>query len=484
MATKPIKSEEVVEKDVFKNPIDSAEKFLVVLNAVEDQFKNVIKASEKLIKESEPTNAKDFKKLEENIAKVESATSALGDVQKERVKVQQVINENLKTQNATLADLQANLDSLKRQRVALNKAEKQGSVTAKEANEQRAELNVLVKVANKQLNEAQKEIVDLTKVEKKLNGEYAKQSKRLNDLRKKYKDLVLSEGKVTKESKKLQKQISKLDKELKEVDESAGQFQRNVGNYPETMANAANGILGVAAAVVSAKLSFDGVKGSLDDTAEGSENVREATSAIAGIFSQVSNVVAGTALDLFDYGKAVTESIQSGEGLVDSFKKTEGQFKRTAEATDDFVEKVKESIEGEVNLTDRIIAFEKALRPLEKRQVILNGLIEEQGIIASDATRTFEELQGAVLKGQSLQVENANISLLIAREELQIVKERIRIANLAGGAGVALLNAETEAINKLKGAEISLNNEILENEKELRQIKQDRLEKDLDILID
>ena len=57
-----------------------------------------------------------------------------------------------------------------------------------------------------------------------------------------------------------------------------------------------------------------------------------------------------------------------------------------------------------------------------------------------------------------MQVERAGINIKIAREELAIANERIRVANLAGdkGAGVTLLDAQTEATNKLKEAEINV----------------------------
>jgi len=339
------------------------------------------------------------------------------------------------------------------------------------------ELKVLLQEQNKLNKEAAKESLGLTDA-------YQKQSKRLNLLRKQYKSLVVEEGKATKESKKLLREIKKLDKELKDVDESAGQFQRNVGNYPETFGAAAKSAAKLAAGFLSIKAASDGVSGSLNDTVEGSENVREVTSKLGGVFDQVKNVVAGTALDLFDYGKAVVQSVQGGEGLIDSLTEQEDQFKRTDEATTDFGDKVKQSADSQEALTKRIIEFEKASRPLEVRLSKLNGLIEQQAIIAGDSTRSFNEISNAILKGQDLQVKRANINVKLAKEELEITQERVRIANLAGGAGVELLDQETQAIRALIDAENELKNEVLENEKELRQVKQDRLEIDLDILID
>ena len=170
--------------------------------------------------------------------------------------------------------------------------------------------------------------------------------------------------------------------------------------------------------------------------------------------------------------------------LIDALTTQEDQFNRTSEATENFSDKVSKSIDGQIDLTNRVIAFEKAVRPLELSIARLNGEIEEQGVIAGDSTRSFEELENAVLKSQLLQIERAKINISIAKEELGIIQEEIKLKNDAGGAGVDLLNKETEALIKLREARSELNIETLENEKELRQIQQDRLERDLDILID
>jgi hypothetical protein len=437
-----VRNKDIFSKDLFTKTVDEAKELVKVLDDVEKGLKDVAKSQKEILNNQDTSTIQGLQSVKEAVNELNEAEKLAEKIAKDKLKLEK------KLVQAKSEDVKAT-----------------------------TELRVLLQEQNKQNKELAKETLGLTDA-------YQKQSKRLNNLRKQYKSLVVSEGKATKESKKLLKEISKLDRELKEVDASAGQFQRNVGNYPDSFGDAAKSILGVAAAAVTAKGAFEGVQGSLDASAEGSENVREVTSKLGGVFDQVKNVVAGAALDVFDYGKAVVESVQSGEGLIDSLKKTEGQFERTDEATTDFVDKVKDSSDSQEALTKRIIAFEKAARPLEVRLTKLNGLIQQQSIIAGDSTRSFDEIAGAILKGQDLQVKRANINVKLAKEELDITQERVRIANLAGGAGVALLDEETQAIRSLIDAENDLKNEVLENEKELRQVKQDRLEIELDILID
>ena len=449
---KKINKNQIADKDVFGNIAESAAKAEAIVKGLEITLKSVV------------STAKQMKRA------VNSKTPSN--------------NSDIKERNALIRDSNVLLNEKQAAEKLLNKVKKDSILLEAKLKANRTKLSQENEVVKVQIQEEAKARKDLAKESLGLVSQYEKESKRLNDLRKEFKSLTLVEKKSTKETKRLAKEITKLDKKLKDVDEAAGQFQRNVGNYPESFGNAASSILGVAAAAISAKGAFEGVQDSLESTAEGSENVREVTSKISGVFDQVKNVVAGAALDVFDYGKAIVD-VASGskKGFAALGALTNG-FKRTEEATKDFGDKVKESVDSQGELTKRIIEFEKAARPLEIRLTRLNRLIAEQAVIAGDSTRSFEQITAAILKGQDLQVKRANINVKLAKEELEITQERVRIANLAGGAGVELLDQETQAIRALIDAENDLKIEILENEKELRQVKQDRLEIDLDILID
>jgi len=458
-----ITRDEIAEKDLFINIVKSAKEAreeLVVLESTLDLIKDTAKALKKDKSGEIPTNNEELKKQNQFIKESNALALQKLKIDKETEDVRKKVAQTEQQITKTLIEAEK---------------QKQAIIKTQEAEARQ----------NKRIQqEREKQIKKQLALEKKELDAYQKKSKRLNLLRKRYKSLLLTEGKTSKETKKLGKEIQKLDKELKDVDAAAGQFQRNVGNYPDTLGNAAKSILGVAAAAGAAAGSFSSVQGSLENTAEGSENVREVTSALSGIWDQVSNVVAGAALDVVDYGKAVYESVDAGESLIDALTTQEDQFNRTSEATENFTDKVSDSIDGQIEIARRIIAFEKAVRPLELSIARLNGEIEEQGVIAGDSTRSFEELENAVLKSQLLQIERSKINIAIAKEELGIIQEQVAEKNKAGGAGPELLDKETEALIKLREARSELNIETLENEKELRQIQQDRLERDLDILID
>ncbi|MBV1929797.1 MAG: hypothetical protein KUG81_09850 [Gammaproteobacteria bacterium] len=506
---KQIKFSEIVDDKSVRSGLDD---ILGSLTLIDNKLQDISKTSKDALNLEAEDSFKNIKKVNEAISQSNDAFETKLKIDKERVKVQKKIQETDEVNAKNLSDLELKIKKLNAAKSDLLKKELAADKQRKQGNEEIADAIKLTAEERVELAKITKELVKTTlqkseqlKANKELAKDslglidlYSKESKRLNQLRKDYKNLVLAEGSAANGAEELKREIDDLDKKLKDVDASAGQFQRNVGNYPDTIGDATDSILKFTAATVGAKLSLDGIQGSLEDTQEGSEAVREVSSSLGGVFDQVSNVVASASLDLFDLGKGLAngevgfvdlaKSIGLASigmsGAVEGVSDLRSNFNRTTSATENFTDKVEESANAQLELERRVIAFEKAIRPLEIRLSRLNGLVEEQQIIAGDTTRSFEEIRIAVLEGQKLQIERANILLRISREELAVSQERIRVANLAGGARVELLDAETDAITKVIEAENDLKNELLENEKELRQIKQDRLEIDLDILID
>ncbi len=470
MADKKVQNKDLFAGDLFEKTAKDVEGLIKELDKLEEKIVDVAKVQKKVLNTEDNLTLQSVTKTNKAVATLNKTEAVTLEIQKQKIK----LDNKLKT---------ARTDQI-------------------QDNEQ---LKVLVSEQNKINKQLARESLGLV-------GAYEQQSKRLIKLRKDLKNVAVEKGIDAKETRNLAEEVAKLDRELKDVDASVGQFQRNVGNYPEAADEAADATddlgkswkeaagdaLAFAAGAVAAKASLDGIQSSLESNAEGSEAVREATSALGGAWDQVSNVVASTALDIVDVSKGLFDgSISAGDfaksaglaaiglgNLDDSATSFDKTFTRTTEATTDFTDKVKASAEAQLELEKRIIAFEKASRPLEVRLTSLNGLIEQQQIIAGDSTRSFNAISEAILTGQELQVERAGIVVNLAKEELSIAQERIRIAELSNSVTVDLLDQETEAINKVKDAENGLKNEILENEKEIRQVKQDRLEIDLDILID
>ena len=210
-------AEKIYSKDIFgddltKKQIKEFEALIKVLENLERQQKDMLKISADGLK----MNAKEYDDVKKNIKLIqdqEKAEQTLLKTEQQREKLEQ---ERIKTINQGLTQ--------KQKEIALSEKKR--------------------KIAER-----------ATREELKLNGAYSKQSKKLNDLRKQYKDLIITQGKETKATKKMRMEIQKLDSQLKKVDASAGQFQRSVGNYGKAfgglknLASSALPIAGVAGVI-------------------------------------------------------------------------------------------------------------------------------------------------------------------------------------------------------------------------------------------
>ena len=321
------------------------------------------------------------------------------------------------------------------------------------------------------------------KAKEKLNSAYAKESKRLNDLRKKYKDLVVSEGKVTKESRKLLREIKKLDNELKDIDASAGQFQRKVGDYPDTMGKAAAAVKGLTLSLLTAGGAFKGVQTGLQANQEGSESLRKITSGLSSAWNSSINVAADFTLDLVDLGKTLVSSGEKSTSLVKTLGKIQNVFSRSSKSTDDFVDKLVDNAKATVEAETKTIDLEKRLRGLNEQVSILTGTFDKQNAIAGDSTRSFDEIEEAAEKAQNASISRAKINIDVAKEELSIIEDRIK-ATAEGSKNQGLLGRRSEARIKLTEAQNAVDVEQLELQKLLAENTRDRFERELDFAID
>lgn len=218
---KQIKRTDIVEKDIFKNLIDSADASISKLKLMNDQF--VVMA--KTIKSSMKTAKFDTtKELNEFIKATKNATT----VSKEQVKVMQ----ELEKANALKAKVQQELirvekeqlklqdQAIKTARTKLTDDEKQEKINARkqksiddESNAyKRLEKNTRdLKNSSKQLGA---ELLELERAGKKNTKEYGNLERKFND--------------VT-------RQAQKGDQALKKLDKTVGDNFRNVGNYRDAL---------------------------------------------------------------------------------------------------------------------------------------------------------------------------------------------------------------------------------------------------------
>jgi hypothetical protein len=440
----------------------AAEALLKVYEELADTIVESGKEIEKAFDGLDFGNAQDIAKVNKLLAE---SNKLIEDRNKLTTQASNVEKERLKAERE--------LEALEKDRIKTLKEEE----TLKQ---QQIKTDILLrKESERQAKAAEKE----RQQQERLNGAYNVKSKRLNDLRKQYKNLIVEEGKATKETRKLLKEIKSLDKELKDVDASAGQFQRNVGNYPDTIGDAIGSLSSLALALVGVNAGFDGVKSSLEANEEGSEDLRKVQSALEATFNTTANTLATFALDLFDAGEKVVENIKSGKDLSDTFDGVGDSFEKSSKAIDDYTDKVVKNATANVEAEESTIALEKRLRSINPEIANLTGEIEKQNAIAGDSTRSFDQIEKAAERAQVATVKRARLNIQVAQDELAIIQQQLA-ARSDEANNAELLNKQSEAEIKLTEAQNDLIVEQLELGKVLRENARDRAEIELDFAID
>jgi hypothetical protein len=210
MAANPIKSNEIIQDNVFKPTIEQATALLIVSNELLKTFKEMASVTKSGLGGIKPNSFEGIKKVGE-----------------ETQKVNLIYSESEKI-NKKILEQKTQLDSL----------------MTKESKELAA-LNVQV-AEQKRLNK------ENARISADQGKTYDSLSAKLNSLRKAYKDLAVVNQQGTTAAKSMKSEIDKLDSTLKKVDATVGQHQRNVGNY----ASALDGVGGSAGNAISALKGF------------------------------------------------------------------------------------------------------------------------------------------------------------------------------------------------------------------------------------
>lgn len=200
---KKILSSDIIEQNIFKNTIKSADELIIKLTALNTEFKTVAETTKEVIKSSKFDSVKslnDFTKATEQATKL----------QKAQLQVQNELNKAL--------GLKAKIE------LQLEKGETE-----------RTRRTILqTKEQERQAKATEREI----KAQSMLESRYARVNSWLNKLRAEYRDLAIKKelGLALTEKEELrystlEKRIQTYDKALKGVDASMGIHNRNVGNY-------------------------------------------------------------------------------------------------------------------------------------------------------------------------------------------------------------------------------------------------------------
>jgi len=403
-----------------------------------------------------------------------------------------------------------------------------------------ADVNLDVAKSTKEVSEETKKLTtaqeELGKIDKQIltaqsrqNDEYIERQKQLKKTREETKRLVNGQNKLLGEEEKLIKrnkellqqrrqltktdetyadQIAVINKEIEEntaviVDNGTAQEKQRtqIGAYREQLEGlgvTVSGISGQGGAVVG---FFSKLTGGINAGTKAS--LRFIATPLGAI---IAAIVAGIALltaavtnnqasaDAFNeiwggitevLDEVFSRIVRLGTAL---FRFTQGDFAGAAESASLAFDNLAESlarafVEGR-KLVLLQIELEKATIGATVATVALEGEIEQLNITAGNATKSFAEQEAAAAKARIKGAELARINIDLAQKELDIINVQVKNAALRGTINRDLEQQQSDALAKF----IQVNDAALaieaQNQQEIDQLKQDRLEKDLDILID
>jgi hypothetical protein len=155
------------------------------------------------------------------------------------------------------------------------------------------------------------------------------------------------------------------------------------------------------------------------------------------------------------------------------------------------VDGIKETTEELIKETNAFIDLEVAKRNVNRANRALVRSIEElttqeqlSQAVADNTTKSFKEREEAAEAARQATEARAAAEIELARNNLGLINREIDLRRANGEAVEALLDQQLGLYRELAAAERDLTVTTADNERTRAELKQDRLERDLDILID
>lgn len=236
----------------YKKNVSALKSTIDTLNKTNDQYKRKIDELIEVNKRYAEAAGKVQNSLDQSSSSVAKESNAISENMKAKQQ-EVVISQELKGLiDQTLGSREENirrvaqertiLAQLSKEKSQLNKMEKSGAISTKDAAQKRQDLVRSELLHRESLRGLLNILTNETKMINSANDSYQEQSLQLERLRKAYR-MLSTEAANSKLGVELQKNIAALDTQVKSVDKSLGQHQRNVGNYVSTwdgMGNAIN----------------------------------------------------------------------------------------------------------------------------------------------------------------------------------------------------------------------------------------------------
>lgn len=215
------------------------------------------------------------------------------------------------------------------------------------------------------------------------------------------------------------------------------------------------------------------------------------------LVTNILNRFKGVAIAAFNTGKAIAEAFKGNFEAAEKAAKDAvqgiAQVITGLDATqqNDLARAVKEATEEIVKETSAFIALEQAKKGVRTANRALIRSIERlttveelNNVVADDTTKSFKEREEAAERARIALEARAAKEIQLAKSNLALLNTEITLRRANGEQIEDLLDRQLEAYREVEAAERQLTIATAQNEKTRSELKQDRLERDLDILID
>lgn len=500
----PITGKDLVDK---LEPIDEAIAKLVALgNEHEKQFKRIVSQAVKLEAATKDSNSATVAGRDA----IKQQAAAASKLEKEYQKVITAQDENA-VKLAALKNTQRQLNQVNKLEAKLL-ASKEGSY-----NRLAAQYG-LNKIRLNQMSKAEREATKEGRELEKQSAEIYEEMKRLQEATGKH---VLSVGDYAKGTRALLDQLDQMPGALGDMSQGV----QGVGKQFRALLR--NPIVLFLSLIVGA---ITILVGAFRRSEKGAELMAKGSAILQGILSTLTRIAVDFAEKiefaftnpqeaLKNFGKLIVESVVNrlkalpllvkavGDSLVALWERDMEAMRKAgedafnavvqsvtgldAEQQKDFSDAVKETTKIINENTKAFVALEnqklkvrRANRALAKSIEDLTTVQDFQRGIADNTTKSFKEREEAAERARVATEKRANQEIQLARNNLSIINRELSIRRSNGELVEDLLDRQLDAYRSLRQAERDLTLAIQDNERTRAELKQDRLERDLDILID
>ena len=500
-----------IENPITPEFIDSANKYTAVLDKT---AKKADELADRLIKLQEANNKssasdsnaakkkKELTEIEKELDRVISQTEK--NIAKRQIAEAGLTKELVESQLASQKAAKAVKDKLQ----AEEKAAKQAKLAAEALNKQRTKaLQVIAKQ-----EQAEKDLREALEREVKTEEDAIIQNKALRQARRKL-DSTTQEGTEAVEA--LNERINKNSEFLAGNADAATAAKDNIGKYQESIEAAlsssdkfSGGTTNIISNFVEIGQSEGGISGFFKTFVSG---IGSATKAgLKFILTPIGAVIAAIVVGIGLFTAAISRNEAASDGfqkiwagisnvieevvgrvfkLIGAIGKFirgdwSGAINNASEAFTGLGEAMDMAFKEGQKLLELQIALKETTIKNTKAIAEQNAIAEKQNTIADDATRSFAEREAAAEKARVAESEAASLRVEQSRQALEIINLQVKQAERQGTINRELRQEQADLNAEFIDSESALTVAILNNDKTRAELKQDRLEKDLDILID